>query len=134
MDDEALRRGQEPAKPIAKRPFLARGTGKAGGIGQKQQDSKVETPTKQKKSKSTDPLARHKVGQGLLSKPTTERDYPKDSRGSTEENRYQLAYRPNIRAPNRTRDVVGQSRNYSSNLENDESIPKSSVTEDNLAK
>jgi hypothetical protein len=47
-----------------KRAFLARGTGRAGGIGNP--PAVVATPPKSKKSKSINPAHRSRVGQDLI--------------------------------------------------------------------
>jgi len=46
MDEQPHKRVEEPTKQVAKRPFLARGSGKAGGIGQAANDNRVRTPPK----------------------------------------------------------------------------------------
>jgi hypothetical protein len=75
-----------PPKKVARRPFLARGTGKAGGIGAAL-TQREETPPKNKKSKSVGAY-RGKSGQEMTDRLNETYGYGKQENSSLVETQY----------------------------------------------
>ena len=133
MDEQAHKRAEEPPKQVTKRKFLSRGSGKAGGIGKVTNDSKVRTPPKYKKSKSTNALYRQKVGGDVLNKlnQSTDREDFKAPRGVSID-----GFNPHAKAGEKVKDTGIQSRNNTSanNFDNGHSIDKINLNEEYLEK